>query len=466
MNLISFEFLGIYILFLIAYWYVNSLNKNTSFALLAFGNVLFYFTFGVYGLIIFFVQGMISYLPAIALNRIGDGIQRRLVFYLSIILMLTVLIFHKYFISAFSPIDFQLIDEIQLDSKYFPIGLSFFTFQAIVYVVDVYWEKTHAEKSLVKYLAFLGFFPTILSGPIPRYEDISPQIDAPSIESADVIINLRLILYGLFKKIVVAGFLEDKVNNFLDGTPEKSALIVFSGILMYSIQIYADFSGYSDMSIGIAGLLGVKIKPNFDLPYLATSVAEFWRSWHISLSSILNEYIYSPLNYSLRRFGRLSGLIAILVTFLICGIWHGDSLNFVIWGILNGCFVAISLFKKKNDHKYSWFLYFLKITGTFVVVSMLWVIFRESQMSKILRIYSSLFEFNNILNYSIKELLWITIVPIFIVGDRWISQGGFHRVYKIQGIRIKLSYVIYYLMILGILFMNRENSNEFIYFQF
>jgi D-alanyl-lipoteichoic acid acyltransferase DltB (MBOAT superfamily) len=451
---------------LIGYWCLVKSGVKLHVVLLLFGNIFFYGLYGGYGVLIFAIQFLLSYYAAKLIASSNERIKKTILI-LSVLGLLSILAFHKYLIMSLPE---KLVFDLPALSLnlVFPLGLSFYTFQSFVYIVDVYWEKFPPSENMLYYATYLSFFPTILSGPIPRFDNFENMFLAPRLSNQVVIESLRLILYGLFKKLVVAAVCGIYVEEVFNDATSKSSTDLIVGASVYSILIYSDFSGYSDIALGFAGLFGIRIPKNFNLPYLATNIPEFWRRWHMSLSSILNEYLFTPLNFSLRTSGKLGIVIATLITFLLCGVWHGDTLNFVLWGFFNGIMFLPSIFIKPQVKNLipDDILRMGKMVLTFLVVSLLWVMFKNSDISSTFNIYSRLLDFNA---YSIPDfahLKYILFVVGFILFDLLIEKKKYMISFKVFKWKLKLQYIIYYALLLSILFANIGGRDEFIYFKF
>lgn len=262
----------------------------------------------------------------------------------------------------------------------FPLGISFFTFQSAGYIADVYKKKVEPEKSLLNVALFVSFFPVISSGPIQRAGSLIPQLNsAHSFSYDDSADGLRLFAWGLFKKLVIADRIALYVNYVYGNVGERYGLALLLATLLYSFQIYCDFSGYSDMAIGVARYLGFDVGKNFNHPYLSQSVGEFWRRWHISLSSWLRDYVYIPLGGSRVALPRI--YLNLILTFLASGIWHGSTWNFVIWGALHGMFLCAERATKGAREKMqipAW----LNVAITFCLVTFAWIFFRTKDVSE------------------------------------------------------------------------------------
>ncbi len=248
-----------------------------------------------------------------------------------------------------------------------PIGISFYTFMALGYAIDVYNEEIKAEKNLGIVALFLAFFPLILSGPIERATNMLHQFKDKLEFNYDKAVNgLQLMLWGYFMKLVVADRVGIYVHSIFDNIEYHSGKSLFLGAMLYPIQLYGDLGGYSLIAIGCAKVMGIDVMPNFNRPFFATSMSEFWRRWHISLISWLTDYIFTPLSFSLRKYKIWGIVMAIMLTFIISGIWHGASLTFIVWGTLQGIFLSIeaitnkrkkAIVKKYHLTKKGWYIF-------------------------------------------------------------------------------------------------------------
>ena len=257
-----------------------------------------------------------------------------------------------------------------------PIGISFFTFQAISYIVDVYKKETKAAKNLINVALYISFFPQLIAGPIVKYRDINQQINERSIDNEKLAIGFKRFIYGLGKKVLIANVLGQCVDTIYSFPIEKIDFkTAWIGALAYTFQIYYDFSGYSDMAIGLGKMFGFDILENFNYPYLSRSISEFWRRWHISLGTWFREYLYIPLGGNKK--GRLRTYTNLVIVFFLTGLWHGADLSFVIWGMYHGFFSIVERVgfgKVLEKHKVTAIIY------TFLIVNFGWVLFRADTL--------------------------------------------------------------------------------------
>jgi len=316
------------------------------------------------------------------------GFRKRLLI-LSIVLNLGLLFYFKYtdfFIGMINDLELGHIHPLKL---LLPIGISFYTFENLSYTVDVYKREFKPVDDFMDYLFFLSFFPKLMMGPIVRAADFIPQIEKPYVlDREDIGKGMYLIVSGLFKKVVISDFINQNFVQYIFDDPSKhTGLECLLGVYGYALIIYCDFSGYSDMALGIARWTGFKIPPNFDSPYQSSSITEFWRRWHISLSSWLRDYLYIPLGGN--RKGKVRQFVNLFLTMLIGGFWHGASWNFIFWGGLHGTALAvdkvrIDYLKKKGGGPSGFWGGVLKVVGvlvTFNFVCFCWIFFKASTFS-------------------------------------------------------------------------------------
>ena len=263
-----------------------------------------------------------------------------------------------------------------------PIGISFFTFQSLGYIWDVYYKKITSEKNFLTYALFISFFPSLLMGPINKASLVIPQIKniRPYFDYAKAVEGLKMILWGMFMKVVVADRVAIYVDTVLSHYINYTGTTCLVASILYSIQIYSDFAGYSLMALGVGKTLGFELTENFRRPYFAISVTEFWHRWHISLSTWLKDYVYIPLGGS--RCSKARNYWNIFLTFLVSGIWHGASWSFIIWGCLHGLFQIIEKALGQQKCKYGWFGKTVKIIITFLLISFAWIFFRMPTLTE------------------------------------------------------------------------------------
>lgn len=356
--------------FLLLTSYLIYLNYKPAFALVLFGVTL------------------VSYVFGISMERVGARRKYHLV-WCGILMTIVPLLTFKYYNFVNSSVT-QVLDSIGLKMNMpglnwaIPVGISFFTFQAVGYVQDVYYRRFHAERDLLNYMLFLSFFPSLTSGPINRAPALIPQFRRQRcyFDYPKAVAGLKMLLWGMVMKVVVADRVGLYVDTIYEDYSSYSGLSCLIASVMYSVQIYADFAGYSLMAIGTAKILGFDLAENFRRPYFSVSVTDFWRRWHISLSSWLRDYVYIPLGGSRRGKGRTYWNI--FVTFFVSGLWHGANWTFIVWGLWHGVFLIAEKFLGMNKLQTGGNIWLRlgRIAVTFMIVTLAWVVFRMPHLAE------------------------------------------------------------------------------------
>lgn len=357
------------------------LPEKCRWLLLLAASYLFYSWHNLWLLGLILTTTAVSYFSAIAIEEAQTAKGRRQAVFLSAGVCLGILIVFKYLDFAVSSV-LPLCGLLGITSSFqgfhllLPMGISFYVFQTMSYTFDVYRGKTPAERHPGYYALFVVFFPQLVAGPIERPCDLIPQLKAPCPTSADDIYKgLRLFVRGYAKKLLVADCLAVFVDSAYDHVSSSGGAALFVGILLFAVQIYCDFSGYSDIARGCAGFLGIRLTENFRRPYMASSIRDFWHRWHISLTEWFTDYLYIPLGGS--RKGRLLTCRNILITFLASGLWHGANWTFVFWGGLHGIYLVLeSLLFQGNMKKKGKVRVLAGRTLTFLAVCFAWIFFR------------------------------------------------------------------------------------------
>jgi D-alanyl-lipoteichoic acid acyltransferase DltB (MBOAT superfamily) len=369
------------------------------------------------------------------------------------------------------------------------IGVSYFTFQAISYLVDVYLEVQAPEEHLGYFSLYMAFFPKILQGPIERGGDLLPQLKSPWVFRYEAMrLGMLLFFWGVFKKVVVADRLAVFSDLVFNDVQVHRGLPLLIGTYAYAFQIYFDFSGYTDMARGIGQFFGVNLSENFQRPYSAISVADFWRRWHISFSRWILDYIFKPLQMAWRDWGKPGAALALIVTFLVSGLWHGSSGGFLVWGLIHGIYMAGAIFTRDPQKRFfkgmgiekSPWLKRFQIFATFHLICFAWIFFRTRSLSDAQYILTNLF---NIGDY--PAMLSSIGVGQFIRSFVFLHQGKFQFALVLAGIGIvwavqalqdqKFAFMekphwfrwtVYYALMLMIIIFGTFEKSQFIYFQF
>ena len=420
-------------------------------------------------------------------HGVGDAIsesksvsrKRKIITAVNIILNLAILATFKYydfFVTEFAKF-FHLSTDGILLKVILPVGISFYTFQALSYSIDVYRRKIEPTKDIVAFFAFISFFPQLVAGPIERATNLLPQfLKKREFDYATAVGGCRQILWGLFKKIVVADNCAVIVNQiFADYANMPSSLLIV-GALFFTFQIYGDFSGYSDIAIGTAKLFGINLMQNFNMPYFSRDIAEFWRRWHISLNTWFRDYVYIPLGGS--RTTKAKVVRNTFVIFLLSGLWHGANWTFVVWGAFHAMlFMPLILLgknRKNMDVVASGKLFptikeLVQMFVTFVFVVIGWVIFRSETIGDAMQYFSAMVSSDFI--GSVKDITVFTVLKVFFfIGFmllvEWYNRGKEHG-FDINVIKRRwVRWCIYLLLVVIMVFFKSYDNSQFIYFQF
>ena len=396
--------------------------------------------------------------------------EKKPVYICGIVVPLVVLGFFKYFNFFVDTFAALIGSPLGTLSIILPVGISFYTFQALSYVIDVKRKKIEPERDFVRLALYLSFFPQLVAGPIVRAVDFLPQLyENRKVNAENLKLGIQLMVFGLFKKIV----LSDHISVFVDdvfAAPETfSWLSIAFGVMTYSLQIYLDFSGYPDIATGCAKCLGYDFNRNFNLPYISADVTEFWRRWHVSLSTWLKEYLYIPLGGN--RKGKTRQYFNLMVTMLLGGLWHGASWTFVFWGALNGLALCIDKLIPQRLKPEKGPLYFLRIIGTFLFESFCWIFFRSDSFYHAWRIIRGIFSFKPgvaqpfswaILTFAIV----ITATVCAVVRARKNGEKTVNGYYPVLDLSKTLQLALFFIA-LGLLAGLAYTGNKpFVYFQF
>ena len=358
-----------------------------------------------------------------------------------------------------------------------PVGISFYTFHGLSYVIDIYYSRIRAEKNFIDYSVFVSFFPLLVAGPIERATHLLPQIQKKrTFDYAKAIDGLRQILWGLFKKVVIADQCAEYANMIFNHSHDYNGSTLLLGALFFTFQIYCDFSGYSDIALGTARLLGIELLRNFAFPYFSRDIAEFWRRWHISLSTWFRDYLYIPLGGS--RGSTWVRVRNTFIIFLVSGFWHGANWTFIAWGTLHALYFLPLLLTNRNRNNLEiiaqgkmlpGFREFVSMTMTFLIVVLAWIFFRANNIGHAFQYISGIFSRSLFsapqLHDLTKALTTISLVVVFVLIE-W--MGREHQ-YAISHLELKwkkpFRYAFYYAIVLAIFWFTGKEQ-QFIYFQF
>ena len=475
----SIEFLIFFVLVFSVYHFILKEKTGLQNLLLLVASYVFYAWVNWKILPLLAVTTAVFYFLGIAIFEAKTDKRKQILNTLGIMFGIGTLLYFKYFnffISSFKALfeSFGLQTNLHTFKILVPIGISFYTFRLLSYIIEIKRGRFEPTRDITAFATYVAFFPCILAGPIDRPATLIPHLKSKRIfDEALATDGMRQILLGLFKKAVIADNCAVYVNQVFDvGIQEHTGSTLIIAAVLYSFQMYADFSGYSDMAIGVAKLLGFRVTKNFDYPFFSQNIAEYWRKWHISLTSWLTDYIFMPLNIKWRDRENWGTIAAIMITFILIGLWHGDNWTFVLFGLYHGLlYIPLILsgviFKKKKIITYAWGApkpkILLHILLTFTMVTAGNIIFRSESIGQAFTYFAGIFSVNFLpLNIEfIKRIGFFVITMIFI---EWVQRKKQYGL-EIDAMNVWLRRLIYIVIILSIIFFTGTNE-QFIYFQF
>lgn len=452
-----------------SYYLIDKRFKNI---LLLISSIIFYAWGGVSYSLIMLSSIIINYIFALLIDKaIEDNNLKNKKIYLAlcIIINLSILGYFKYtnfIISIINSLSQNKI--IELTNIVLPIGISFYTFQALSYVIDVYRGHNKAQKNIFNLALYISFFPQLIAGPIVKYHDIENQILNRNESLENIFYGIKRFIYGLSKKVILANMFALSCDEILkQPTDELGTALVWCASVLYTLQIYYDFSGYSDMAIGLGRMFGFNFLENFNYPYISKSIKEFWRRWHISLSTWFKEYLYIPLGGNRKR--KLFTYINLLIVFFATGLWHGASYNFILWGLFHGFFLVIErifLGKLLEKNKLK-FINHIYVIFVFVIG---WVLFRANDLKHAFELYKLMFSYKESI-YSVRYFFYPQTFVCFIFGVLFsgLFQSIFPKVREAtfsSKVYILESVIQFILLFICIMYLVNGTYNPFIYFRF
>lgn len=465
------------IVFLI-YWLVFPKNLKLQNAFIVVASYFFYGYWDWRFLSLIFFSTAIDYFVGLGLLRTENKTKRKALLWVSILVNLGFLGFFKYynfflenFVEAFSLFGTHFdADRLNI---ILPVGISFYTFQTLSYSIDVYKRKLEPTKDFIAFAAFVSFFPQLVAGPIERASNLLPQFyQNRFFNYHHAVDGLRQTLWGLFKKMVIADGCAEFANEIFSQHSQYNGSTLFLGALFFTFQIYGDFSGYSDIAIGTSRLFGFSLMRNFAFPYFSRDIAEFWRRWHISLSTWFRDYLYIPLGGS--RGGLSMKVRNTFIIFIVSGFWHGANWTFIIWGILNALYFLPLLLTNRNRNNLEivaqhsslpTFREFLNMSGTFALTVLAWIFFRAETVTQAVKILKEILSPSILAMPNIFPKGILALVVLFII----IEWKGRREQYAIAKMALHQPRVIrwsFYLSLFFIIFLSLGKEQVFIYFQF
>lgn len=462
----------------ILYWFVFKKNYKWQNALLLVASYYFYACWDWRFMFLLIFSTVLDYFSGLMIENSKTQSLRKLWLWLSVGINLGFLGFFKYynfFVESFA----QLFNDVGLHVNVWtlkvilPVGISFYTFHGLSYVLDIYNRKINAEKNFVDYSVFVSFFPLLVAGPIERATHLLPQIQKKrTFDYTKAIDGLRQVLWGLFKKIVIADNCAEYANMIFNNSADHSGSTLVMGALFFTVQIYCDFSGYSDIALGTARLLGVELLKNFAFPYFSRDIAEFWRRWHISLSSWFRDYLYIPLGGS--KGGTWMKIRNTFIIFLVSGFWHGANWTFVFWGFLNALYFLPLMLTNKNRNNLEvvamgsllpTFKDFFKISITFALSVFAWIFFRAESMTHAFSYIQGVFN-KSLFSFPTIFPKPIILLVIFFFIIEWFGRENKYALENFGFTWPRFLRLGFYYLIIILIFVFTGQEQEFIYFQF
>ena len=476
----SIEFFVFLPIVFFLYWFVFNNNLKHQNLIILLGSYVFYGWWDFRFLLLIFLSTIVDYIIGLYIFKNPNDRNRKILLICSIIFNLGVLGFFKYYnffieswINLFSSIgyDFKSVWTLKI---ILPVGISFYTFQTMSYTIDIFRRKLEPTRDFISFASFVSFFPQLVAGPIERATNLLPQIlRKREFKYILGVEGLSLILWGMFKKVVIADNLSPIVDNIFNNYESLSGASLWIGAIYFSFQIYCDFSGYSDIAIGTSKLFGIELMENFKTPYFSRNIGEFWRRWHISLSTWFRDYLYIPIGGS--KNGNLKSIRNIFIIFIVSGLWHGANWTFIFWGLFHSIlFIPSFLLNTNRKHLSSVisqnsFLPSLKesfgVISTFFLVTISWVFFRSKDLtSSFSFIKKMFFDFELKLETSgIKFLIFILF--LLLIEYLYRDNKGITDLFKNDKY---INYIIRWGVLILVIkyFFQNMGMNQFIYFQF
>jgi len=469
----SVAFLFFLPIVLILYWLVGRGNLRHQNVLLLVSSYFFYGWWDYRFLALIFLSTLIDYVVGLKIDQVVYAQQRRKWLMVSIIFNLGLLGFFKYYnffvqswVDSFELIGYQM-DPWTLNIV-LPVGISFYTFQTMSYSLDVYSRKLKPTRNFVDFAAFVSFFPQLVAGPIERASNLLPQIQRRrSCDPGAWFDGLELVVWGFFKKVVIADSLSEPVHLIFSSYEGYSGGALILGVLFFALQIYCDFSGYSDIAIGISKWFGIELMQNFNFPYFSKSISEFWHKWHISLSTWFRDYLYLPIGGSRVPLSR--GSINVLIVFIVSGFWHGANWTFLAWGFLHGAYFIPSFVLRKShinlastlpsSRTVRILIELSQVILTFVLVCIGWIFFRSENLHQAFDFIGHIS-----LTYSFEFVKELKYVVLFLFFEILIFQVKRLKLERFSFPIVR--YGVYTYFILSVVSHATKHGSNFIYFQF
>lgn len=478
----SFDFLVFLPIVFLLYWLSIKGIKHYQNYILIIASLIFYGWADLRFLALILINSSLIFWLALQIENSSKESKKRILFWIGVIFNIGTLLYFKYFnffIEGFETLlsSFGMSLSIATKKILIPLGISFYTFQTLGYLIDTFNEEHESEKNYFHFLTFVSFFPKLLAGPIERAHRFLPQIQKSRIVDHMLASEgLRQILWGLFKKSVIADNITPITTLIFNESSSFDSPTLLLGTLLYSMEVYCDFSGYSDMAVGVSKLFGIRIINNFGYPFFAQNISDFWRRWHISLSTWMMDYVFTPMSFLLRNLKKWGLIISIISTFIIVGLWHGPKWTYILFGLLHGFYFIPTIVKgstpnKKENQNQSKISRYISIIFTYLLVALTMVVFKYEFVTESIVFYKNLFAFN-VTNPGIEFTFQnkLGIILTLLILTLFIEWKGQKFEFGLQYVATKIKFIsirwgVYFLIIL-LLFMLKNTENQFIYFQF
>jgi alginate O-acetyltransferase complex protein AlgI len=475
----SITFFIFLFIFFIAYWglFKNSIKKQNILILVA--SLVFYGWWDYRFLSLILLSTIIDFIAGKKIEAAKNQSTKKLFLNLSLVFNLAFLGFFKYFnffIDSFSSLLIFFGFNVNISSLeiILPVGISFYTFQTMSYSIDVYNGKLKACNDFIVFGSYVTFFPQLVAGPIERATHLLPQFVQKRIFTyQNAVEGLRQVLWGLFKKMVVADNCAEYANIIFNSNQEYGGSTYFIGAILFSFQIYGDFSGYSDIAIGTSRMFGFNLMQNFKLPYFSSNIDEFWKRWHISLSTWFRDYVYIPLGGN--RVSFFKRIRNVMIVFLLSGLWHGANWTYIFWGFFHALLFLPLLIMKKNEiglskltfknHILTNGMTIFNIVSTYLLVTLCWVFFRSENITQAFHIFSEIFSTSLISIPTIRPSLPIASI-VLLVFVEWLNREKVYPMEKFETSTPLFIRYLTYLTIMVLLILFYGANHQFIYFQF
>jgi D-alanyl-lipoteichoic acid acyltransferase DltB (MBOAT superfamily) len=460
------------------YWFATKGNSKLQNILILVSSYFFYACWDWRFLFLLIFSTLLDYYTGIKMSDANNQASKRFWFWLSIgvnIGFLGVFKYYNFFADSFA----NALSTIGISinpwtlSVILPVGISFYTFHGLSYVIDIYKDTIKAEKNFIDYAVFVSFFPLLVAGPIERATHLLPQIQKKRTFDYKMAVNgLRQILWGLFKKVVIADQCAEFANQIFNNSADYGGSTLIVGALFFTFQIYGDFSGYSDIALGTARLFGVELLRNFSFPYFSRDIAEFWRRWHISLSTWFRDYLYIPLGGS--KVGTWSKVRNTFIIFIVSGFWHGANWTFIMWGLLNALYIMPSIVFNTNRNNLEIVAKgklipslkeIVAIGITFSLTVFAWIFFRAENVGHAFNYIGEIFSTSSLSIPTVLPIVLIVFIFFFLLIE-WIGREEKYALEKFGfSFPRPLRWGFYYVLVFAIFYFS-GSEQQFIYFQF